>query len=114
MGGAQQYSAGMGDPLVCVGSGYDGDPGFNPNTDHSIDVGQAATCEGGYPGIFDMSGNVEEWQDACVEDLGADDLCLARGGSYTGVLPTCDMAIGHKRSQDNALGRGFRCCADLK
>ena len=34
-------------------------------------VGSLASCAGGYPGLFDMSGNVEEWEDACTLSPGA-------------------------------------------
>src|SRR5256885_7307861 len=34
-------------------------------------------CVGGYPGLFDMTGNVEEWIDSCQGDT-----CQAFGGSF--------------------------------
>ena len=69
-----------------------------------------STCIGGFPGIWDMSGNVGEWSNSC--DAGTTNTtCAVRGGSYT-TTDTTQLACGH-----NALGRtgslavvGFRCC----
>lgn len=102
------------DPSACVGSGYNGDITYEPTKDHAIDVRQAAGCEGGYPGLFDMSGNVAEWEDACGGQMGVDDLCLVRSGSYASnpAELTCVNVTSHSRSSV-AVERGFRCCADL-
>ena len=85
-----------------------------------VAVGQMNACEGGYPGLFDMSGNVEEWEDSCTGATGADDQCQFRGGSYNdGVANArlnCDFAgnstswYGTRASSDANLG--FRCCRD--
>jgi hypothetical protein len=75
-------------------------------------------CEGGYRGIFDMSGNVEEWVDACDKNSGASDDCASAGASaYLGGLTpaeiTCtDSLYGTPRSTQYIF-LGFRCCADL-
>jgi formylglycine-generating enzyme required for sulfatase activity len=39
-------------------------------------------CVGGSPGIFDINGNVYEWEDACDVSAGPSDACLIRGGSW--------------------------------
>jgi len=79
-------------------------------------------CEGGYSGLYDMSGNVAEWEDSCAGDTGASDQCLARGGSYldtnqwVGSAPSlvCDssgkMATKSRSTRDKEIG--FRCCSD--
>lgn len=76
-----------------------------------IAVGKATGCEGGYPGLYDMSGNVWEWEDSCNATAGAQDLCRIRGGSHAqnGAALGC--------ASDSALPRstagksvGFRCC----
>ncbi|HEX3852492.1 MAG TPA: hypothetical protein VHW01_16095 [Polyangiaceae bacterium] len=37
-------------------------------------------CVGGYDALYDMSGNVAEWEDSCLANSGASDQCLDRGG----------------------------------
>jgi hypothetical protein len=74
------------------------------------------TCQGGEPGVYNMSGNVAEWEDACSASTGATDACPIRGGSYldgSGNL-RCDsdqtsLPITQPRSYaGNDVG--FRCC----
>lgn len=43
-------------------------------------AGSKASCEGGYPGLYDMSGSLWEWTDACVL-AGSVRSCLAMGGA---------------------------------
>jgi formylglycine-generating enzyme required for sulfatase activity len=70
-------------------------------------------CQGGAPGLFDMSGNVEEWEDSCAASSGAGDECRARGGSRLDAEPAvrCDAPTSHPRSTTSAT-LGFRCCMD--
>jgi formylglycine-generating enzyme required for sulfatase activity len=77
----------------------------------AVDVGEATGCEGGYPSLHDMSGNVWEWEDSCNGAAGETDLCRIRGGSYS----QSETALGC--AADSALARsstgksvGFRCC----
>jgi sulfatase modifying factor 1 len=81
------------------------------------DVGHRPTCEGGYPGLFDMSGNVEEWLDGCDKDAGKDDMCASAGSSTNmGVLKpedlSCSGSVYGSPRNDTYFLRGFRCCAD--
>jgi formylglycine-generating enzyme required for sulfatase activity len=76
------------------------------------------TCQGGYPGIFDMSGNVMEWEDSCQPDstdrTGASDRCNIRGGAFwsaSGQL-VCALSNTTTRSDQGLMNDlGFRCCS---
>jgi len=85
-------------------------------------VGTQPGCVGGYPGMFDMSGNVWEWRDSCVvsaSDGGsAKDTCVAAGGAFTFVGSVGDAsdqmecrAYGLETRGGNDSDRGFRCCS---
>jgi sulfatase modifying factor 1 len=80
-----------------------------------LPVGTVPGCVGGYPGIYDMSGNASEWEDSCTDasaDAGA--TCQLRGGSMvelSGQL-RCDQGSLVSRMATN-YNQGFRCCADL-
>lgn len=78
----------------------------------SVPVGSKETCEGSFAGIFDLSGNLWEWEDSCDGNTGMMDWCRDRSGSfnYAGASLTCNAVLGGTRS--SALGFiGFRCCA---
>src|SRR5262249_44582641 len=73
------------------------------------------SCEGGYPGIFDMSANVGEWDYSCTDYNDPDVLqnCLVRGGSWyeTGDDLRCDRFRDTTRFNQGD-GIGIRCCSD--
>jgi formylglycine-generating enzyme required for sulfatase activity len=93
--------------------------GYERGAGGPLPVGQMPSCQGGYDGIFDLSGNVDEWEDSCNGTSGASDSCQFRGGSYNDSEPTyrleCDWAanstdwFGTRESHGGNLG--FRCCA---
>lgn len=68
----------------------------------------------GYRGIYDLSGNVQEWEDACNGDN-----CFVRGGWYydddrSQGLPCNGGSQTAPRTQDRmspGMGTGFRCCS---
>jgi formylglycine-generating enzyme required for sulfatase activity len=77
----------------------------------AVDVGSSPKCEGGYAGLFDMGGNVTEWDNAC-DNTASGRNCANRGGSW--------VAEGHCHyaSADDWTGPstdwGMRCCASLR
>ena len=67
-------------------------------------------CEGGLPGLRDMSGNLQEWDFSCVDSgLGLD--CNVRGGTAddTGPNLACDWTVLFSPVL-GGRGIGFRCC----
>lgn len=71
-------------------------------------------CEGGFSGLLALSGNVQEWEDACDFEVGQDDNCAIRGGfDLSGANATCASAETTLRRNAINEGIGIRCCADL-
>ncbi len=69
-------------------------------------------CEGGFPGLRHLSGNVGEWEDGCSGATGPDDICLHRSGGYNAAeFGGCDTVVTLKRSFFGD-GLGIRCCTD--
>jgi sulfatase modifying factor 1 len=100
--------------------------GIDTSGAHPDEVASHANCLGGYSGLFDMSGNVAEWEDSCSAASGASDNCLIRGGSIEDLdvlTPSllCNSSTPDddtpspataKRNAKNELV-GLRCCLDL-
>jgi formylglycine-generating enzyme required for sulfatase activity len=71
-------------------------------------------CVGGYPGIYDMAGNVWEWLDDCTSNTDLMAFCSTFGGGFDSGQ--ADLAcLGHRywTRIAGAADLGFRCCADL-
>jgi formylglycine-generating enzyme required for sulfatase activity len=84
--------------------------GVEGGADASVPV-PITTCAGGYPGLFDMVGNVQEWIDHCDKtDSGQNDSCFLSGSSYGFGDPSCPSYVGLPRDglYDDL---GFRCCS---
>lgn len=71
-------------------------------------------CVGGYDGLFDMVGNVEEWQDSCGGDGGATEYCRDQAGTYgypaDRTAARCDLLDTDQRNYQGP-DVGIRCCA---
>ncbi|MGH7281227.1 MAG: formylglycine-generating enzyme family protein [Polyangiaceae bacterium] len=102
-----------------TGTTYDG--GCNLSSSSTVSVGSDTKCVGGYPGLLDMAGNVEEWADSCDsagtdDDGGAwNDNCHEMGDcfNYSNVgAAHCNNADSDRRGSHWA-DVGFRCCAPL-
>ncbi len=90
------------------------------NFNAHLDVGSLPGCEGGYPGLFDMTGNIAEWTNRCESDA-ADANCVTRGGFTFGSVDYDDCnRIDDSRNfprinnnlTDGSFDVGFRCCSD--
>ncbi len=80
-------------------------------------VGSRPTCQGGFDGLFDMSGNVSELQDNCdpgeLDGDGGDDACYATSGSFieaNGFTPHRCVSEGEMKRSGAYRNLGFRCC----
>jgi sulfatase modifying factor 1 len=100
----------------CYGRSLDAtacNDGKAESADQIVAAGSLATCQGGYDGIFDLGGNLEEWIDACDGATGANDRCAVAGGSA--FSPPEDLACASSRytekRSDAYILRGFRCCS---
>jgi sulfatase modifying factor 1 len=83
------------------------------------DVTQPSTCIAVWPkgNVFDMLGNVSEFEDDCLDGSGATpdkDVCFPRGGAYplSGDYNTCDYYQTNITALRGVKGDyiGFRCC----
>jgi formylglycine-generating enzyme required for sulfatase activity len=116
-----------GDNDFPYGNSYSGDKcvGLDNTAIHPLAT-PFTSCVGGYDGLYDMSGNVAEWEDSCSGNLDGSDKCLDRGGSYldtnvsVGAAPSLQCNSNVHGSAKMATNRrdtrspeiGFRCCSE--
>lgn len=76
--------------------------------DALLPAGQLQSCQGAESGLFDMSGNAAEWEDACYQNT-----CDVRGGSFSSVVgqSRCD-SLDRRNPLMGFDDVGFRCCTD--
>src|SRR5205814_8830415 len=96
-----------GDRGYPYGTTYDATACYFAIGPDSTPVASYPKCLGGYGGLYDMTGNVEEWIDSCQGDT-----CKAFGGSFQSATeqPKCISFLADKRMV-SAERRGFRCCS---
>jgi formylglycine-generating enzyme required for sulfatase activity len=83
----------------------------------TVPVASLALCQGGYTNLYDMSGNVREWENACSGSNAAG-TCGQRGGGYLDAdntppatsLECTSVAPIRRDTRDKQIG--FRCCWD--
>lgn len=98
------------EPAACRTADTTGDGG--DNAPHL--VGTYPGCAGGFPGLFDLAGNVHEWTDGCESAGGRGDPCRQQGASAehkNEFEHRCDFGGTSRRDFING-DVGFRCCAD--
>ncbi len=108
------YSPGTYDPTAC-------NTGCTGAACTTIAVGSRTTCQGealssAFPGVFDLNGNVAEWDGVCASaDPAAQ--CHVRGGDMqsNATTGTCDYGTGVAVVTRNTPGPsvGFRCCSSM-
>jgi formylglycine-generating enzyme required for sulfatase activity len=108
-GGTRAYAYGnVWDPNAC-NSTEDPVSGLAP-------AGSFPNCQGGYPGVYDMTGSVHEWLgfcDAPAPDGGeAETSCAVSGSAFThdNTDSKCTVVYAGWRS-DRLDELGFRCCS---
>jgi len=89
--------------------------GYDANNGGTVPVGNMSECEpaeSGYGGVYDLSGNVWEWEDSCEGYVDGTNACRLRGGSFNnyGSRLRCDDGYVNDRGTQYVF-IGFRCCA---
>ncbi|WP_394826873.1 formylglycine-generating enzyme family protein [Pendulispora albinea] len=105
---AYTYGAGF-DEKACNGDG-------TGRADASVvNVAQSTRCHppaSPFASLYDMTGNVLEWEDSC-ESSAVDSDCLTRGGWFKSPEPAalaCNKN-GRRKRTASAEGVGIRCCS---
>lgn len=78
-----------------------------------VPVQSLAGCQGGVPGVYDMSGNAFEWIDSCFGKNGPEDTCILQGGSFLSAAQNL-RCVGIYNTLDRNMRdcqTGVRCCA---
>lgn len=108
--GKTYYSATMSGPPYYSATACNGPELGNGST---TAVGSLSGCQasGPYAGVYDLSGNVSEWEDSC-NSTGQSAFCHFRGGNFflSGDFLACNCDIYGER-QSTSSGIGFRCCS---
>lgn len=85
------------------------------NAGTTVPVGAMPDCQapGAYAGVYDLSGNVYEWIDACEAYEGFLDGCATKGGGFA-TNPYGTACANEDGGERHATGEaiGFRCCSD--
>jgi formylglycine-generating enzyme required for sulfatase activity len=106
------YGNGSGpDPSVCLYAD-------SPDSGHSRAVASNPSCVGP-AGVFDMSGNVWEWENACdrADAAPAGLQCNLRGGGFLRVSSnwgSCLAVPGGWDRNSRTDDTGIRCCSDWR
>jgi formylglycine-generating enzyme required for sulfatase activity len=106
--------------IYTYGNTYDATACMGSESAPAQSVGSHPQCQSpisAYRGIYDLTGNVWEWEDSCSGNTGPTDPCRRRGGSFGGGIAAgagnqrCDESSTLTRD-NSQVNLGFRCCAD--
>jgi formylglycine-generating enzyme required for sulfatase activity len=97
------------DARACNGADHAGNGGT------TVAVGTLERCqssEASYAGVYDLSGNVWEWEDSC-DEAGESGHCRLRGGSFytNDFILSCGYDTGMAVRSTAAVDAGLRCCS---
>ena len=80
----------------------------------TVAVGTLSTCQSsvpGYRGVYDLSGNVWEWEDSC-NGPGPSASCRIRGSAFLAGFIYLRCNGDYSRLRDfTGDATGFRCCS---
>jgi formylglycine-generating enzyme required for sulfatase activity len=101
------------DPIACNGLGLwpQSPPPYKYKT---LPVGSKATCASeipSYEGVFDLSGNVEEFEDSCLTESDQSVWCNIRGGAFNNVSHLLCASEVRRLITSVDASVGFRCCS---
>jgi formylglycine-generating enzyme required for sulfatase activity len=107
---------------ACGGPNYNWHPSLDTSGEPAVECNDwtssrapaGSTCEGSYPGLFDMQGNVNEWIDSCNGTAGATDSCETLGGNAISNATGVCHARDPLRRDSRYSFFGFRCCASTR
>jgi formylglycine-generating enzyme required for sulfatase activity len=93
-------------PYYCNGTDY--------GARTTVPAGSMPNCQSsvsGYHGVYDLTGNVYEWEDSCDEE-GLGGFCRLRGGTFYGSDVVLRCAGSDYLVRGLVLNNiGFRCCS---
>jgi hypothetical protein len=117
--GKQKYPYGDNyDETACPVSAYCYMPNSSSMVGKLHPVESVASCEGGYPGVFDLVGNAAEFINACDFDdpqlFMNGQLMEAAGCIVAGGADDSGITAGWLFFPITDSNTGFRCCADVE
>lgn len=109
---SEWYAACIGPERSESGGQLCNDSQFDPNHPGPKSAANVPDCESTLSGVFNLSGNVAEWENSC-ESTSANASCNYRGGSFQDGPYELKCASANAAARNTASSSlGIRCCAD--